>query len=250
MRPYALFVSALLIGCSPEKLPDAGPEFADDGTTVTDGKADSATRPVSVDTLAIGANATARFDASSHYRAYIFTGRRGQQVSLFVDGASHLDTVVYLYNTKSGKPSGRSLAYNDDTTATGWTTNSLSSSLQYSVPADGSYALVASTYGHKAVGKATVHIETPNTSLTDAQLLAAAKAYAWVGPLADDHIRKFFDSETAAYAWWSATKPTESLEWLAYDGDAEHYVSGINDLWAQRFEIDRTTGVVTLTGEH
>jgi hypothetical protein len=28
------------------------------------------------------------------------------------------------------------------------------------------------------------------------------------------------------------------------------YVSGRNDLWAQRFEIDRLTGVVTVTAEH
>ena len=240
----ALTFSALLVACSPAKLPDSGPEFTEDGKT------DSATRPITVEPITVGDTLTARFDASAHYRAYVFAGRRGAAVDLFVDGVGHLDTVVYLYATKNGKPAGRSLVYNDDTASHDWTTNPLSSSVHFVLPSDGSYALVASTYGHRGVGTAEVRVESAASGLSDAQILVLAKAAAWPGAVDADHVRKLFDNEAAAYAWLQANMPTQSLQWLAYDGDAVHFVSGINDLWAQRFVIDRTTGAITITGEH
>lgn len=43
------------------------------------------------------------------------------------------------------------------------------------------------------------------------------------------------------------------VSWLVVTSDnllSKSYVSGRNDLWAQRFEIDRITGAIAITAEH
>jgi hypothetical protein len=43
------------------------------------------------------------------------------------------------------------------------------------------------------------------------------------------------------------------VRWLVVTQDgllSKSYVSGRNDLWAQRFDIDRVTGAIAITGEH
>ncbi len=255
MKTATFVLTSLLLGCASDKLPDPGPEFGED-TLMADAKADSIARPSSSEPIAFGAILTARFDARAKYRAYTFTGVRGQQVDLYVDGLADLDTVLYLYNAKNGAPTGRSLVFNDDTATPGWivrsnpVANELSASTRYSLPADGSYALVASTYGRDGVGKAEVTIETPAASLTDAQVLELAKAYAWNTDVEPGTVRHLFENEAAAYAWLQTNQPTGGLEWLAYDGDATHFVEGTNDLWSQRFEVARADGAITVTAEH
>ena len=66
-------------------------------------------------------------------------------------------------------------------------------------------------------------------------------------------MRKVFATEAAAYAWQQSNLPNGGLEWLAHDGEtilSARFVEGTNDLWSQRFDIDRVTGVVTVTHEH
>ena len=113
---------------------------------------------------------------------------------------------------------------------------------------------MASTYDHASVGDAELLIDTPRgTPLTASQLLQRARAYAWSGPIEPGYVRKVFATEAAAYAWQQSNLPNGGLEWLAHDGEtilSARFVEGSNDLWSQRFDIDRVTGVVTVTHEH
>jgi hypothetical protein len=43
------------------------------------------------------------------------------------------------------------------------------------------------------------------------------------------------------------------VRWLVVEGETsttKSFVSGSNDLWSQRFDIDKRTGALTITGEH
>jgi hypothetical protein len=45
----------------------------------------------------------------------------------------------------------------------------------------------------------------------------------------------------------------KSVYWLVVTGEspsAKSFVQGINDLWSERFDIDKTVGTVTVTAEH
>lgn len=80
----------------------------------------------------------------------------------------------------------------------------------------------------------------PTCLVTDEHLVELAQAHAGT--------TNFYATEAEAYAAAQAT--TDGLSWLAYDGANNKFVSGRNDLWAERFEIDRVTGDVTVTAEH
>jgi hypothetical protein len=147
----------LLIGCSEKPapyVPDYGPEYLD-------GKDDSAHAPASI--VDLKESATASFTAKSQYRAFRFSGTKGQKVSIFVDGLKDLDTVVYLYRA-SDKPTGKALVWNDDTQDDSWTKNPLSSSVVgFTLPETRNYAIVATTYDG-STGKANVSLESSGCS--------------------------------------------------------------------------------------
>jgi len=86
----------------------------------------------------------------------------------------------------------------------------------------------------------------PSCLMTDAHLVDLAKAYAFAKGDAT-YTKRYFDTEAEAYA---AASTTPSLLWVARDGAINSFVWGYNDLWAERFDLDRTTGVVTTTAEH
>lgn len=86
----------------------------------------------------------------------------------------------------------------------------------------------------------------PTCVATDAHLIDLAKAYAFAKGDAS-YTKRFFNSEAEAYA---AAATTPSLLWVALDGANNAFVWGENDLWAERFQIDRTTGEITTTAEH
>lgn len=86
----------------------------------------------------------------------------------------------------------------------------------------------------------------PTCVMTDEHLVELAKTYAF-GHNDASYTKRFFDTEAAAYA---AATTTPSLLWAALDGARNKFVWGYNDLWAERFEIDRITGDLRVTGEH
>lgn len=71
------------------------------------------------------------------------------------------------------------------------------------------------------------------------------------GGLGPDAVFHTFASEDAATR--HVDPDSRSVLWLVPLEDSllkKSYVSGRNDLWAQRFEVDRLTGVLTVTHEH
>lgn len=62
---------------------------------------------------------------------------------------------------------------------------------------------------------------------------------------------RVFGSETAAMAHHDPHG--RSVSWLVRSSEASDkssFVRGRNDLWAERFDVDATSGAVTVTGEH
>jgi hypothetical protein len=148
-----LLLPLLLIACGEKPAPFV-PEYLD-------GKDDSAHAPASV--VDLTDSATASFTSKSQYRAFRFSGEKGQRVSIFVDGLKDLDTVVYLYRANDN-PTGRALKWNDDTLDDSWTQNPLSSSIvNFTLPETRSYAIVATTYDG-STGKANVSLKSAGCS--------------------------------------------------------------------------------------
>ena len=87
----------------------------------------------------------------------------------------------------------------------------------------------------------------PTCVMTEEHLVELARTYGFSKNSDPSYTRRYFDTEAAAYA---AATTTPSLLWVARDGAPTRFVWGYNDLWAERFEIDRITGDVRVTGEH
>lgn len=254
MRLLSLSLALAVTACSTEpKLQDPGPDYG-----AEDAKTDSATRPASIVMLAFGTIQTALFTRTAAWRGFGFNGASGQKVTLAVDGLRDLDTVLYLYraSASTGRPYGRALVTNDDSDEPGWVVrsnrspNPLSSNVvDFVLPASGAYVLLATTYRQASLGSAEVRVTSQPRQLSDAEILAKAKAYAW-SSLDPGATTLVFASEAAAYQY---TNTHPDIDWLAHDGETvavAHFVAGKNDLWSQRFDVDKTTGAVTLTGEH
>lgn len=118
--------------------------------------------------------------AKEPYEAYVFEGKKGQQVDIRVDGLlqradgslSGIDTRLRLF-----KRNGTQIAMNDDTADSPWTVrlnespNAKSSSLQgYLLPADDLYILLLDA--KYAQGSAEVSLKTPNAPLCAVAVLA------------------------------------------------------------------------------
>lgn len=82
--------------------------------------------------------------------------------------------------------------------------------------------------------------------LTEDRLVELASAYAFPKG-SPEYTDYFFKTEADAYAF---TNTNGEATWLAFDGATNKFVWGQNDLWYERFEIDRITGDLTVTGEH
>lgn len=78
--------------------------------------------------------------------------------------------------------------------------------------------------------------------------IAEARARAAVS---EGGLFKLFGSEAAALSYQDPHG--RSVTWLVRSSEASDrssFVWGRNDLWAERFEVDATSGAVTVTGEH
>jgi Kazal-type serine protease inhibitor domain len=299
----------MLAGCGAEKPALPAPDFGDE-----DAKLDSAKAPASFVDIAFGESKTASFTSKSQYRAFRFDGKKGQKVSVFVDGKSGLDTVAYLYKATEDHPWGKVLATNDDTDDTSWTKNPFSSHFDFVLPDTRGYAVVATTYfGDR--GSANVTVKTPDASCGGfAGIACAAGQYcelpagmcagrdlmgvckpqpqvcieiykpvcgcdgrtygndcsrqgsgvqldhqgaclltqAAIDDAARAHVYGNAGGQTI-YASESAAETADQAHpidgyWLARDGAG--FVSGLHDLWAQKFTVDNASGEVTVTAEH
>jgi hypothetical protein len=80
---------------------------------------------------------------------------------------------------------------------------------------------------------------------------AIAKAHAIPAVLGSDEVFMRFATENEASNF---VEPNgKHVRWLVVEGETsmtKSFVSGSNDLWSQRFDIDKRTGALTITGEH
>lgn len=82
----------------------------------------------------------------------------------------------------------------------------------------------------------------------DVDGIAEARARAAVS---EGGLFKLFGSEAAALSYQDPHG--RSVTWLVRSSEASDrssFVWGRNDLWAERFDVDATSGAVTVTGEH
>lgn len=82
----------------------------------------------------------------------------------------------------------------------------------------------------------------------DVDAIATARASAG---LDDESVFKTFPSETAAYAY--ADPEGRHVRWLVPESEtvlSRTFLAGRNDLWSERFEVDRLTGAITILAEH
>lgn len=80
---------------------------------------------------------------------------------------------------------------------------------------------------------------------------AIAKAHAIPASLPADHVFMRFATESAAASFQEPSGKT--VRWLVVESETsttKSFVSGTNDLWSQRFDVDKRTGSITITGEH
>lgn len=87
--------------------------------------------------------------------------------------------------------------------------------------------------------------------LADCDVDAAARAHAWPTPPSSGEVQRMFSTTLEAEQYRDSRG--RSVRWLVRTENtttAIKYTSGINDLWAETFEVSTTTCAVTTTGEH
>lgn len=80
---------------------------------------------------------------------------------------------------------------------------------------------------------------------------AIAKAHAIPASLPADQVFMRFATENEAASFQQPSGKT--VRWLVVERETsmtKSFVSGTNDLWSQRFDVDKRTGSITITGEH
>lgn len=80
---------------------------------------------------------------------------------------------------------------------------------------------------------------------------AIAQAHAVPAALGSDEVFLRFATESEAANF--VQPEGKHVRWLVVEGETsstKSFVSGANDLWSQRFDVDKRTGAITVTGEH
>lgn len=147
-------IAACLAGCAAQVGQEPKAEFdvaADDAViAASEGLADSATRPTLLGQLESGDLGLGGFTRSKKYIGFYFDANEGDTITLETTPRNpvDLDTVLILYNaTSSGRPSGASLAVNDDISD-----NNLLSKLTFTAEASRRYVAVVRRYDRGTSG--------------------------------------------------------------------------------------------------
>jgi hypothetical protein len=242
--------------CGAAKAPVAGIDYGAEDAEPS--KADSATRPASLDPIALDVVTRSTLDAQHRFRGFVFEGREGQRVNLYADGLGGIDTVLSLYKVsrRSGKAYGPPVVTNDDTEKASWVLlsngapNDLSSSaVRVRLPETRRYAIIVTTYRQRESGDVEVRLEASSTRCDAA---AAARRFVFPNGVPEEGaVALELQSEAAATSY--ADPQGRTVRWLVREGETnavQKWISGYNDLWAQRFEVSRSSCVVKVTAEH
>ncbi|MBK8171891.1 MAG: hypothetical protein IPK60_16290 [Sandaracinaceae bacterium] len=147
-------IAACLAGCAAQVGQEPKAEFdvaADDAVIgASEGLADSATRPTILGALESGELGLGGFTRTKKYIGFYFDANEGDEITLETTPRNpvDLDTVLILYNaTSSGRPSGASLAVNDDISD-----NNLLSKIEFTAEATRRYVAVVRRYDRGTSG--------------------------------------------------------------------------------------------------
>lgn len=158
----SVWIAAALAGCAAQvgnESPKSDLDIETDDALIAaaEGRADSASRPTLVGEIENHGVSVGRFSRNARYLAFSFDAEEGQSIELatsFVSPAS-LDTVVILYNaTSGGRPSGASLAFNDDEDP-----STRTSKLTYTAEATRKYVAVVRRYDRGASGSFNLSLD-------------------------------------------------------------------------------------------
>lgn len=153
---FSLFALPFANACVAE--PAALEKLDGDGEAdVFDDSADSLARPTRMGTLRSGTGADGTFRRDARYLAWTFEANSGDEIDLETEGLSPrwLDTVIAVYRTtRSGWPTGRALAFNDDCDAT-----TLASCLTMTAPEAGTFMVIVRRYDRGTSGSFRIRLD-------------------------------------------------------------------------------------------
>lgn len=161
-------IAACMAGCAAQ-VGDAAPKgYLDIDTddaliAAAEGRADSASRPTLVGEIESGSQYNGRFSRSARYLAYSFDAEVGQEITLTTAAITpaSLDTVLILYKaTSTGRPSGASLAFNDDISA-----EDSNSQLTFTAEETRKYVAVVRRYDRGSNGTFTLGLQLTASSV-------------------------------------------------------------------------------------
>lgn len=131
----------------------------DDGViALAESGADSASRPTLLGEITAGSSVDGTFGTRARYLAWSFEATEGETIHLRAAGpTSDFDTVLILYRaTRTGRPTGRNLAFNDDAD---YSNNILSSAIDFTVETTRRYVAVVRRYDRGTDGAVTLSLD-------------------------------------------------------------------------------------------
>lgn len=155
-------IAASLAGCTADVGTRAAKDEVDIQTddalvAASEGRADSASRPTLVGELTNHESTEGRFGRSARYLAFSFDANEGDDIRLNAraESPSDLDTVLILYKaTSGGRPSGASIAFNDDVSA-----NNLNSRISYTAEETRKYVAIVRRYDRGSSGTISIKLD-------------------------------------------------------------------------------------------
>jgi len=190
-KTFAVMLVLAVSGCAVETAPKNEDWIDDVNSAVADGEAsaDSARAPTIVGPIESGTTEMASFSPRSQYLGWTFSADEGQTIRLTAAGVlpADIDTVALLYRaTSSGRPTGASIAVNDDYMGM------LSSFIEIAAPSAGRYVAIVRRYDRGARGTISLTLDLSGGD--------AACGSRGLGPCADGQFCDFPESAGCGFS--------------------------------------------------
>lgn len=158
---FGWLIATCLAGCAAQvgAEPKGNLDIETDDALVaaSEGRADSASRPTLLGELADDDSMIGSFGRGARYLAFSFDANEGDEIVLraTAESPASLDPVLILYNaTSGGRPSGASIAFNDDQS-----TRNTNSKLEYTAEETRKFVAVVRRYDRGSSGSVSVSLQ-------------------------------------------------------------------------------------------
>lgn len=190
-KTLTAMLALAIAGCAAESAPknEDWIDDVDDAVAAGEASADSARAPTIVGAIERGSTEMASFSTRSQYLAWTFSAEAEQTIRLTAFGVApaDLDTVALLYRaTSSGRPTGASIAVNDDYMGM------LSSYIEIAAPAAGRYVAIVRRYDRGTRGTVALTLD-----LSGGETACGGRGLA---PCADGQFCDFSESAGCGFA--------------------------------------------------